>query len=110
MKHFVGLDVSMKETAVCVVDGSGQRIWEGSVPRLRTHSLQPEDYDDCEGDGGHEHVRAAVVARVDTSPVFEFAEHIFDPLPGRACLHTREGCDGFDSTPYHAGYGFFCLI
>ena len=32
MKHFVGLDVSMKETAVCVVDDSGQRIWEGSVP------------------------------------------------------------------------------
>lgn len=32
MKHFVGLDVSMKETAVCVVDGAGQRVWEGSVP------------------------------------------------------------------------------
>lgn len=32
MKHFVGLDVSMKETAICVVDDAGQRIWEGSVP------------------------------------------------------------------------------
>ncbi|NUH64894.1 transposase [Sulfitobacter sp. S0837] len=32
MKHFVGLDFSMKETAVCVVDDSGQRVWEGSVP------------------------------------------------------------------------------
>lgn len=32
MPHFVGLDVSMKETAVCVVDETGQRIWEGSVP------------------------------------------------------------------------------
>lgn len=32
MKHFVGLDVSMKETAVCVVDSAGQRVWEGSVP------------------------------------------------------------------------------
>lgn len=31
MKHFVGLDVSMKETAVCVVDDFGQRVWEGSV-------------------------------------------------------------------------------
>jgi transposase len=31
MKHFVGLGVSMKETAVCVVDEAGQRIWEGSV-------------------------------------------------------------------------------
>ena len=32
MKHFVGLDVSMKETAVCGVDDAGQRIWEGNVP------------------------------------------------------------------------------
>lgn len=32
MKHFVELDVSMKETAVCVLDDTGQRIWEGSVP------------------------------------------------------------------------------
>ncbi|UJW77645.1 IS110 family transposase [Rhizobium sp. SL42] len=31
MKHFVGLDVSMKETAVCVVDEAGKRIWEGTV-------------------------------------------------------------------------------
>ena len=31
MKHFVGLDVSMRETAVCVVDEAGQRIWEGRV-------------------------------------------------------------------------------
>lgn len=32
MQHFVGLDVSMKETAICVVDDVGQRVWEGSVP------------------------------------------------------------------------------
>ena len=32
MKHFVGLDVSMRETAVCVVDDTGQRVWEGRVP------------------------------------------------------------------------------
>lgn len=32
MEHFVGLDVSMKETSVCVVDAAGQRVWEGSVP------------------------------------------------------------------------------
>lgn len=31
MKHFVGLDVSMKETAVCVVNEAGERIWEGTV-------------------------------------------------------------------------------
>lgn len=32
MPHFVGLDVSMKETAICVVDETGKRLWEGSVP------------------------------------------------------------------------------
>ena len=25
------LDVSMKETAICVVDETGKRLWEGSV-------------------------------------------------------------------------------
>src|SRR6201996_9567212 len=29
MMRFVGLDVSQKTTAVCVVDGNGARIWRG---------------------------------------------------------------------------------
>ena len=29
MEHYVGLDVSLKETAVCVIDGEGNRIWQG---------------------------------------------------------------------------------
>ena len=29
MKHYVGLDVSLKETAVCVIDEEGSRIWQG---------------------------------------------------------------------------------
>ncbi len=29
MTCYVGLDVSMKETAICVVDEAGTRIWEG---------------------------------------------------------------------------------
>ena len=35
MDQFVGLDVSQKTTAICVIDGGGTRIWEGecrSVP------------------------------------------------------------------------------
>lgn len=28
---FCGIDVSMKETAVCVLDEAGKRIWEGTV-------------------------------------------------------------------------------
>lgn len=29
MTNFVGLDVSQKMTAICVVDGAGQRLWRG---------------------------------------------------------------------------------
>ena len=31
MEYFAGLDVSMKETSICVVDGKGEILWEGSV-------------------------------------------------------------------------------
>lgn len=29
MPHYVGLDVSQKTTAICVVDHQGQRVWRG---------------------------------------------------------------------------------
>lgn len=29
MEQYVGLDVSQKETVICVIDGNGKRIWEG---------------------------------------------------------------------------------
>src|SRR3954466_10370327 len=32
MAHFAGLDVSVKETSVCVVDGAGKVILEQKVP------------------------------------------------------------------------------
>ena len=32
MAHFVGLDVSVKETSVCVVDDAGKVIWEQKAP------------------------------------------------------------------------------
>ena len=31
MKHFAGLDVSLEETAVCVVDGAGRIVREARV-------------------------------------------------------------------------------
>lgn len=31
MEHFAGLDVSMEETAICVIDGSGAQVAEGKV-------------------------------------------------------------------------------
>ena len=32
MVHYVGLDVSMEDTSVCVIDSSGATIWEGRTP------------------------------------------------------------------------------
>ena len=32
MARYVGLDVSVKETSVCVVDDTGKVIWEQKVP------------------------------------------------------------------------------
>ena len=29
MEQYVGLDVSQKETAICVIDGAGAKLWEG---------------------------------------------------------------------------------
>ena len=38
--------------------------------------IDPEDDGRSDADSGHKSMRAAVVACVDTSPVFEFSEHI----------------------------------
>lgn len=29
MAHYVGLDVSLEETSICVIDESGQKVWQG---------------------------------------------------------------------------------
>ncbi len=34
MTHFVGLDVSQKMTAICVVDNAGRRLWRGQCPTV----------------------------------------------------------------------------
>ena len=43
--------------------------------------VDPEDDGCSDAYGGHERMCAAVVARVDASPVFEFSEHVFDLVP-----------------------------
>ena len=30
MEQYVGLDVSQQETAICVIDGAGVKLWEGT--------------------------------------------------------------------------------
>src|ERR1700730_6917842 len=34
MTNFVGLDVSQKMTAICVVDNAGHRLWRGQCPTV----------------------------------------------------------------------------
>ncbi len=51
MKHFVGLDVSLKEVAICVVDENGVIIREGSVVS------EPEEIAKCIGTLGVEVAR-----------------------------------------------------
>ena len=34
MDHFAGLDVSVKETSICIVDETGKIVREVKVPRL----------------------------------------------------------------------------
>jgi len=38
MTRFVGLDVSQKMTAICVVDNAGRRLWGASVPQFQNKS------------------------------------------------------------------------
>ena len=42
--------------------------------------VDPEDDGSGDADGGKEGVGAAVIAGVDTPPVLELAEHVFDPV------------------------------
>jgi transposase len=32
MTYYIGLDVSQKMTAICIVDSSGRRLWRGQCP------------------------------------------------------------------------------
>ena len=38
MPQFIGLDVSQRMTAICIVDTNGRRIGEASAPRPRRKS------------------------------------------------------------------------
>jgi len=38
MTRFVGLDVSQKITAICVVNDAGRRLWRASAPQFQDKS------------------------------------------------------------------------
>ena len=44
MEQYVGLDVSQKETVICVIDGNGKQVWEGvcsSTPEAMAAVVDP---------------------------------------------------------------------
>lgn len=81
MEQYVGLDVSQKETAVCVIDGDGITQWEGtcrSVPGVIAEVLK---------------VRAPIAARVgmETGPLAVWHWHALRALcVPVVCLHARQ--------------------
>src|SRR5215469_4816622 len=51
MIHYVGLDVSQKTTAICVVDATGRRLWRGqcaSVPERIEQTVRRQAGDDTQ--------------------------------------------------------------
>src|SRR6202790_3141081 len=56
MTHFVGLDVSVKETSVCVVDGAGKVLCERKVP------TEPDDFAVLLTSIGGDYVRVGIEA------------------------------------------------
>lgn len=46
MKHYIGLDVSMKETSICIVNEKGKTVYEGKEktdPSLLAYHIQKKD-------------------------------------------------------------------
>lgn len=58
-----------------------ERLEGTSDAQGQAHSSGPEDDSGCDEDGGHEYVRASIVASVDAPAVFEPAEHVLDLVP-----------------------------
>ncbi|WP_207541202.1 IS110 family RNA-guided transposase [Sabulicella rubraurantiaca] len=80
MTHFVGLDVSQKVTAICVVDGTGRRVWRGQCP------TQPEQIEQTV----RRHAGDGAAVGVETGPMTPWLVH---ELRGRdldvVCLDAR---------------------
>ena len=80
MEQYVGLDVSQKETVICVIDGNGKQVWEGvcsSTPEAMAAVL-------------HRKAPLAVKIGMETGPlaVWHWHELRRAGLPV-VCLHAR---------------------
>jgi transposase len=81
MEQYVGLDVSQKETAICVIDNAGAKLWEGtcrSTPEVIAGVLKR---------------RAPTATRVgmETGPLAVWHWHALKRLGvPLVCLHARQ--------------------
>jgi transposase len=81
MEQYVGLDVSQNETAICVIDGAGMKLWEGTCrtsPQMIADVLRK---------------RAPGATRVgmETGPLAVWHWHAFKQLSVPVvCLHARQ--------------------
>ena len=80
MDQYVGLDVSLKETCVCVIDGDGNRMWQGKC------SSNPNDIEEVV----RRHAPRAVRVALETGPLCVWHWHALrrSGLPV-VCIHAR---------------------
>lgn len=80
MTHYIGLDVSQKLTAICIVDSTGRRLWRGQC------TSDPEQIERV----ARRHVEKDVRIGVETGPMTPWLVH---ELRGRGlevtCLDAR---------------------
>jgi transposase len=81
MEQYVGLDVSQKETAICVIDGAGTRLWEGTC----------RSTPDVIADVLTRRAPAATRVGMETGPLAVWHWHALKQLGvPLVCLHARQ--------------------
>jgi transposase len=73
MDHYVGLDVSLRETAVCVIDGEGNRIWQGRC------ASTPDDIEEAI----RKHAPSAVRIALETGSLCVWHSHALREVSSR---------------------------
>lgn len=105
MTCYVGLDVSTKETAICVIDETGERLWAGKV---RTDP-------DAISVALTRHAACALKVGIETGPMTVWLWHALSArgLP-MVCLHARHAAAALklqmNKTDHNDAYGLAQLV
>lgn len=85
MEQYVGLDVAQKETAVCVIDSEGIRLWEGKCRSVPAAIAEPV----------REKAPAAKRVGMETGPLAVWHWHELKQLGVPVvCIHARHARHG----------------